>query len=161
MLVHTVVRASASKRLRECRNCGHVIQRGETYHYLDHWRAERSFWCRDHKPRPSDMVVSPNKRRLYLAQEALLDTAGAWQPSAGMTPLLEALDASISEARAVAETNRLPDRAPEKAEHVDLWADELSALRRRIQSGDADRPRAEVMEAAARATIFDNWHFPQ
>lgn len=171
--VNTVERAGRSRTLhRECRRCGHVIQAGERYHYLDHWRAERSFWCRDHIPRPSDMVVSPNKRRLYLAQEALEDAARSWEPSAGTEPILVALECAVAEAHAVAlayplpRGNGRPDHdsdLEEKALHVEGWAVTLKTLRERLSAEDVviENLREEVLEVAAKATIYDNWHYAE
>jgi hypothetical protein len=58
-------------------------------------------------PQPSDIVVSPNKRRLYLAQEALIDAVGASEDH-----IVAALEAAIDEATAVA--NMYADRDPDK-----------------------------------------------
>jgi len=149
-----VERAAQSQGTRRCRRCGHVIASGERYHYLDHWRAERSYWCGQHMPRPSDMVVSPNKRRLYLAQEALIDAVGA-----SGDHIVTALEAAIQEAMAVAII--YADRDPEKQNHIDAWVDELERLLVRLKAGEAQDPRTEVLEAAQRATIFDNWFYPE
>lgn len=99
------------------------------------------------------MVVSPNKRRLYLAQEALIDAAGA-----SGDHILAVLNAAIDEARVVA--NIYSDRDLEKKRHVDAWVDELERLLVRLKAGEAQDPRTEVLEAAQRATIFDNWFYP-
>lgn len=101
------------------------------------------------------MVVSPNKRRLYLAQEALVDAA--W--NAPVDQVLTVLKDAIHHATAVAAV--YADRDPEKKEHVETWIEELERLLARLEAGEAEDPRAEVLQAAQRATIFDNWFYPE
>jgi hypothetical protein len=131
-----------------------MIQPGERYHYLDHWRAPRSFWCSDHRPRPSDMVTSPNKRRLYLAQERLIDASAT-----GVENIIATLRLALIEASAVAD--RYAEWDSEKQEHVAGWIDELRRLLDALNAGDVDDPRSAVRSAAQRATIFDNWFDPE
>jgi hypothetical protein len=131
-----------------------MIQPGERYHYLDHWRARRSFWCSDHRPRPSDMVTSPNKRRLYLAQEGLIDAS-----TTGIENIIPALYLAVIEASAVA--NHYAEWDLEKHEHVEGWIDELRRLLDALNAGEIVDPGSAVLSAAQRATIFDNWFYPE
>jgi hypothetical protein len=98
------------------------------------------------------MVVRPKKRRLYLAQEALIDAVDASEDQ-----IVTALEAAIDEAKAVA--NIYADRDPEKKNHIDAWVDELERLLVRLKACEAQDPCTEVLEAALRATIFDNWFY--
>src|SRR5258708_6543103 len=130
-----------------------MTQPGERYHYLDHWRAPRSFWCTDHRPRPSDMVTSPNKRRLYLAQEGLIDAS-----TTGIENIIPALHLAVIEASAVA--NHYAEWDLEKHEHVEGWIDELRRLLDALNAGDIVDPGSAGPSAAPPAPILPNLLYP-
>jgi hypothetical protein len=100
------------------------------------------------------MVTSPNKRRLYLAQERLIDASAT-----GIENMIPALRLALIEASAVAD--RYAEWDSEKQKHVAGWIDELRRLLDTLNAGDVDDPRSAVRSAAQRATIFDNWFYPE
>lgn len=100
------------------------------------------------------MVTSPNKRRLYLAQEGLIDASATRGEN-----MITALQLAIIEASAVAD--HYAEWDSEKEEHVEGWIDELSRLLDALNAGDIVDPRSAVLSAAQRATIFDNWFYPE
>lgn len=118
------------------------------------------------------MAISPNKRRLYRAQEALQDAAEAWLALRDPVTLFAAVEGAIRDARIVvaeylkhADGPYVPaaqaDDSRSKASHVEQWIECLEALRRDI-APDAVSELAvlKLVEIAEKATIYDNWHYP-
>src|ERR1700680_2566732 len=99
--VQAVKRAAQSKLERCCQRCGQSIESGDSYYYLDHWRIGKAFFCANHYPRPSDMVISPNKQRLYRAQESVHDAIQAWLSGGESSALAAVLEGAVCEARLV------------------------------------------------------------
>lgn|GEM_PF-5455281 len=79
--------------------------------------------------------------------------------NAPVDQILTVLKDAIHDAAAVAAV--YAGRDVEKQKHVDAWIDELERLLARLETGEAEDPRGEVLQAAQRATIFDNWFYPE
>jgi hypothetical protein len=56
MRVNHVEKARQSKTERNCRICGHAIQPGEAYKHIQPRYGPKSFYCKDHYPRPSHLT---------------------------------------------------------------------------------------------------------
>jgi hypothetical protein len=118
------------------------------------------------------MAVSPNKRRLYRAQEALQDAAEAWLALRDPVTLVAAVEGAIQNARIVVADYYKHANGPyvpaahaedsrSKASHVEQWIERLEALYRDT-APDAVSELAvrKLVEIAEQATIYDNWHYP-
>ena len=100
------------------------------------------------------MVMSPNKHRLYVAQEGLIDASDL-----SRIQISVAIESAIREADEVAA--HYAEWDSEKQRHVQTWADELRRLLTTMHAGEIFDYRAAVLAASQRATILDNWFYPE
>ena len=133
--VQTVNKARASKRQRKCTLCGHEVQAGESYKYIDKKTGPRSgftlFFCSQHNPRGSHLASGRESEILGMC-EGFEDELGGVNDS-------EALASAIASFR----------------EDLEMFAEEVREAAQSIEEHFDYTPQSEAMGETADA--IEEW----
>ena len=140
--LHTVKKARKSTKDRKCRRCGHEIEAGEPYKYLDkrmgftRFYTMRIIYCAQHFPKASELAAGKTSQLLSIC-EGLTETIDGAESAENIT---DAMSSAASDIESLAdeyqegadnieqgfqhETEQSQAMA-EKGEELRTWAGEL------------------------------------
>ena len=104
--INTIQKAKQSKKDRRCKGCGHIVQPGESYKYIDkrtsypRFGSVRLIFCQSCHPRPSD-TLSGRAAEVAKMEE---DFSGSVQSATTTDDLRSALEDLKSEIESMKET---------------------------------------------------------
>ncbi len=158
--LHTVKKARKSTKVRKCRRCGHEIEVGELYKYLDkrigftRFSTLRIIYCAQHSPKASELA-SGKASALLAIGEGLTDSIDSALSAEEIT---DAMSSAANDVSSLAdeyqegadnieqgfqhETEQSQAMA-EKGEEIRTWGDELEQF-----EPDGDAELEEVKETA-------------
>lgn len=161
--LHTVAKARPSTKARKCRRCGHEVQLGESYKYLDkrmgfaRYSTQRVIYCHQHFPKQSELA-SGKKATLLAIGEVLAECINAAEDA---SDLEAAMEVAAQDANSLADeydegadnieegfghSTEQSDAMREQGDELRNWADELEVFV--PIDDDLETSREEAMEKA-------------
>lgn len=141
--VRHIQKAQASTKTRRCRACGHEIQPGEPYKYVDKKTGPRSghrlIWCQEHSPKPSDLASGR---------------------TADLMVMVEGFDATLTVTREIKD-NR--ERMEALSGDLDGFIEEIEGFAQEIRDGAESiedgfgHPTSQSEAMSETADAFDEW----
>ncbi len=140
--------ARARKEGREpyaCGRCSKTIEVGDSYYWWAHRlgaSSQRHNRCEEHRPRPSEMQMSPYRAQAYAASESI-DDAEIEDLPAALTDAAESVREDVAEALRESAQNieegfghptSQSEELEERAEAFETWADELEQAASEVES---------------------------
>jgi hypothetical protein len=155
--VYTVQKARASKRVRTCRVCGHVIEPGESYRYFEPRYGPAVMYCAEHYPKRSHMTTS-KLGPVYDAQddfdatayESVEDLQSALQEIASTAEeVASEYEEAISNMPDGTESSPVAEAMQEKIDILQSYAQELESFEPDMETFDEDDARNTAEEEVA------------
>ena len=161
--VVTIGKARASKTERRCHACRHIIQPGETYRKVSKKTGPRSgytlYWCREHKPKASDLASGRTQELMQLTEGLEEDLAQAEGDPEAVKSALESaesiIETFVEEIRGGAESmeegfghsTTQTENMAETADNLEVWGQGLTSLASEINVESPDEERDYTAEA--------------